>query len=89
MTPAEYEQKQRLLELAKAHTAELMAKMDELPPEQRQDFLRNQVRVRSKSQVPVIVANSCRAALIRQGAAPEHPASAAATSLVSNRSASA
>ena len=40
---AEYEQKQRLLDLAKAHTAQLMARLDELPLEQRQQFLMEQV----------------------------------------------
>lgn len=43
MTEAEYEQKQRLLELAKAHTAQMMSQMDALPPEQRQAFLQSQV----------------------------------------------
>lgn len=42
---AEYEQKRRLHDLAKAHTAQLMAKMDELPPEERQKFLQTQLKV--------------------------------------------
>lgn len=40
---AEYQQKRRLHDLAKAHTAQLMAKMDDLPPEERQAFLQTQV----------------------------------------------
>ena len=43
MSGAEYEQKQRLMALAKAHTAQLMNKMDSLPPEERQAFLQSQV----------------------------------------------
>ena len=43
MSRAEYEQKQRLMALAKAHTAQLMNKMDSLAPEERQAFLQSQV----------------------------------------------
>lgn len=38
----EYAQKQRLMELARAHTAQLMAKLEELPEDQRQAFLQDQ-----------------------------------------------
>ena len=44
MSGAEYEQKQRLMALAKAHTAQLMNKMDSLAPEERQAFLQSQVQ---------------------------------------------
>lgn len=43
LSEAEYEQKKRLLNLAKAHTAQLMGKMDQLPPHERQAFLQSQV----------------------------------------------
>ena len=44
MSGAEYEQKQRLMALAKAHTAQLMNKMDSLAPKERQAFLQSQVQ---------------------------------------------
>ena len=43
MPASDYEQKQRLMEIAKAHTAQLMAKLDDLPADQRQAFLQDQV----------------------------------------------
>ena len=53
MPEADYEQKKRLLDLAKAHTAQLMSKMDELPLEERQSFLQSQVGAHIQCQPPI------------------------------------
>ena len=43
MPTSDYEQKQRLMALARAHAAQLMDKMQALLPDERADFMQQQV----------------------------------------------